>query len=426
VVYSLLIVVAFGAAWKPFEITTDFGVFARADGESMMQRDALILAHGKQEGLSARRRLEAQAVAEASSGGRQLSQNSHYMTRHISVYYRPKAGNALDERVLREIRAFERRLRGMEAWKQMCYERVTFDVKEQWLCDPGESMASIAYPTQAKVANTPGVSFKFKFDGNGVEPLRAGALLQYMDNAYNHLKDTSRELKRYLPKAFAEEYHLHQSLSPPPAAIRSTFTFKILFGLGVVDIKEVKAELKKVGADWKAFVADHVYPLLRSTADSEEYEHIDIYYAGGGLAEIEVVQTLYSDILLAIGSILFVSLYMWLHIRSLLISIGCFFIIFSSVPLAYVMTPLAETTIATFLSLFLVTVIDIDVIFIFNDFWDQSVNYRKTTESRLVWMMLRGGKSCLATSLTTSLSFFANLASCLQPLREFGLFMVYL
>jgi len=37
--------------------------------------------------------------------------------------------------------------------------------------------------------------------------------------------------------------------------------------------------------------------------------------------------------------------------------------------------------------------------------------------------MLRAIRSCLATSVTTSISFFANLASCLQPLREFGMFM---
>merc|ERR1740122_484674 len=38
-------------------------------------------------------------------------------------------------------------------------------------------------------------------------------------------------------------------------------------------------------------------------------------------------------------------------------------------------------------------------------------------------MIKHGGISCLATSLTTAVSFFANLVSVLQPLREFGLFM---
>ena len=68
----------------------------------------------------------------------------------------------------------------------------------------------------------------------------------------------------------------------------------------------------------------------------------------------------------------------------------------------------------------------------------QEQGHKLPLESRCMWMpgpqcpcvghldvcgglrIVHAGESCLATSMTTALSFFANLASALQPLREFG------
>ncbi|CAK0808176.1 unnamed protein product [Prorocentrum cordatum] len=96
--------------------------------------------------------------------------------------------------------------------------------------------------------------------------------------------------------------------------------------------------------------------------------------------------------------------------------------IFVSIPVAYVLAPSSKTTVASFLSLFLMAGIGSDTVFVCVDFWDQSKDC-KHVKHRVVFLLTHAGKSCLATSLTTSVSFFANLASVLQPLREFGLFM---
>jgi hypothetical protein len=429
VVYIVAIVIVFGAFWKPLDLDTSFAGFARADGESMQQRDAFLLALTEQDGLGRRRRLEedqeilpAAPAAELGAGGRRLSEVAHFVKRSLIIIYSPKAQNAFDERVLSEIRDFEQRLRSLEGWRYFCHDRI-IDESERWLCDPGESVAAIAYPTQVQdndTAESPGVSYKLRFDGRGEEPFRTTSLLQYMGYSYLRLGDESRNLRRYFPRDFSDAWQNSQTMVPRPVAIRSRFTFMINFGLVSWPMQQVRQEAHRVKEQYEQFISDEVYPLLRSTA--EDYEHTDIYYTGDHIVGIEVEQTLMSDILWVIGCLAFVTAYMWFHIRSLLISLGCFFIIFASVPMAYVMAPAARTTIASFLSLFLVTVIDIDVVYIFIDFWDQS-GHLKSTEQRLVWMLLRGGASCLATSLTTSLSFFANLASCLQPLREFGLFM---
>ncbi|CAE8648055.1 unnamed protein product, partial [Polarella glacialis] len=113
-----------------------------------------------------------------------------------------------------------------------------------------------------------------------------------------------------------------------------------------------------------------------------------------------VNKTLMTDLLYAIGSILFVILYLRLHTGSFLISISSFCIIFTSVPVAYVVTPAAKTTIASFMSVFLITGIGCDVVFVFTDFWEQGKGM--AMEDRLMWMLVHAGSSCLATSVTTA------------------------
>ena len=49
----------------------------------------------------------------------------------------------------------------------------------------------------------------------------------------------------------------------------------------------------------------------------------------------EVNRTLLMDIFWALGSICFVTAYLWWHTGSLLLAIGSFFIIFISIPVAY-------------------------------------------------------------------------------------------
>ena len=64
--------------------------------------------------------------------------------------------------------------------------------------------------------------------------------------------------------------------------------------------------------------------------------------------------------------------------------------------------------------------------FIFTDLWVQSAVERGgnlTLAERLVWTYERGAFAMLITTMTTSASFFSNLASAIVPIREFGTFM---
>jgi hypothetical protein len=82
-------------------------------------------------------------------------------------------------------------------------------------------------------------------------------------------------------------------------------------------------------------------------------------------------------------------------------------------------------SLASFLSLFLVVGLGSDVVFVYTDFWHHAERMEdlEGMDSKLLWTLQNAGKASLATTVTTALSFFANLVSVLRPLREFGMFM---
>jgi hypothetical protein len=236
------------------------------------------------------------------------------------------------------------------------------------------------------------------------------------------------EPARYFPMDFTYQFREHAfsgsmaSLleTQRPGMLRSHFVFPLHYGYEDEPGTERRKKLNEVKTKYTTFIENTLLAFLTEAA--EKMEFADLYFSGDGVSSAEIELAVFKDIMLALGSIFFVTFYMYCNIRSWIVTLGCFCIIFASVPVAYVLTPMAKVTIASFMSLFLITVIDIDVIFVFLEFWDQG-QHLEQLDRRIVYMLLNAGQSCLATSLTTALSFFANLASVLQPLREFGLFI---
>mmetsp|Transcript_11065 Transcript_11065/g.24294 ORF Transcript_11065/g.24294 Transcript_11065/m.24294 type:complete len:854 (+) Transcript_11065:1158-3719(+) len=72
-----------------------------------------------------------------------------------------------------------------------------------------------------------------------------------------------------------------------------------------------------------------------------------------------------------------------------------------------------------------------DLLFVFTDAWKQglraarksSTSTRDARRAAIVWVYEHAAMSCAATTFSTAASFFANLASVLPALREFGFFM---
>jgi len=403
--YLLCTIALVAGLWRPVVLEQDLKTFVRADGQALRDSDA----------YTALGKIRTELHEKYLSGGRRLEGPPDWFFRGIEVLYAPRNGlSALDHRVLSEVRDFENRLRSLPGWQDFCLRRSPADYP-QWACDPGESFAAYAWPTQVPPSYE-GERFSLKWDRAGTVPLDVHAVFAYMRDIWDTSQDLRGDEWLYFPKFF--DRLTYDTIEPE--LMRSKFSFSVIYGSSD-DPSTVRVQNSmKATQEYDKFIQEELHPLLAS--GSRESRYIDIFYRGSDLEGFEALQAMQQDILWALGSIAFVTAYMAFHVRSVPFTFGAFFCIFFSVPLAYVLVPAAKTTFASLMSLFLITVIDIDIIFVFNDFWTQSERYG-SVERRLTWTIVRAGRSCMATSLTTSLSFFANLLSCLQPLREFGLFM---
>jgi len=440
-VYFVLLVAStvIGFLVRPFELDTDFSAFIRADGQAMRRREAYLSALGEKKGINDERRLQdswhdteepdlsdddiiyssaddlpvdrEDIEKHSLSRGRQLQNVRYYTVYELILMYVGDHGDSLSHGALKGIRDFEIGLRSLNGWKLMCDENSATTVG---LCNPGQTVASYAWPTKSP-PQIEGQEFLLKFDANGNEMLPKPAFLSYLQQS----SSLHHDLRRIFPKTF-ELPPVEGNVSIPAAeGVRSTFRFRIIVGGAGDSTSQVSKRAADLKEKYQTFIADEVYPYL-SKADIDGCK---VYYYGDHIIGYEIEYTIQKDALWAIGSMSFVMVYLYFHTRSKLLTVACLGIIFSSVPLAYAMTPASKVTIASFLSLFLITGIGSDVVFVFKDFWDRSALMTTKIDVRLAWMLVHAGKSCLATSLTTSVSFFANLASVLQPLREFGLFM---
>jgi len=407
--YLILTIALTGALWRPITLDNDLSSFVRADGQALRYYDAFQGARDVQQDLNNKYLASPRRLQEAGY--------EEWTLKAFQIVYASRGGlSMLDSRALQEAKSLEDELRRLPGWQDFCVMRNT-PVFPRWLCDPGESLLAFAWPTQMK-PESEHERFRLRLDRGGSEHLSMAALFAYFGKIYDgkNQQDLRGDPLQYLPTDFKRG-----SLeTDPPMALRSKFSFPIVYGDARWPGAQLSVALRKTEEEYSQFILEQVYPIV-STA-SERMQYIDVFYASSEMNVHEVLMAMETDILWALGSIGFVTLYMGYHIRSVPFTAGAFFTIFASVPVAFVLVPMAKTTFASLMSLFLITVIDIDIIFVFNDFWKQSARWEEV-DIRLAWTIVRAGRSCLATSLTTSVSFFANLLSALQPLREFGLFM---
>jgi len=292
----------------------------------------------------------------------------------------------------------------LPAWKDYC---ATTTEETLSLCETGLSFANYALPTFGiEVGEI--VPSNMTLDGRGQQvPLETGFRLMKQHNLIDFL----------LPLDWEESEPFQTNV------LRTCFRFRFYCCNTLEGLAVERAEVTKAKALWREFT-EQVLPILQA---AEPGAGISVYYNGPGFSDIEVTETLMGDIYLATGSLVFVLFYLVLHTQSFLLGSMGLVIVVLAVPLAYVATAILsgsnKINIASCLSLFLIVGLGSDVIFVYSDFWKMSVHYRETHADRMAWTYWRAGKASLATTATTALSFFANLASVLRALRNFGLFM---
>jgi len=348
----------------------------------------------------------------ARSGSRRLQSGSTLYTGFdVILAYELKEDQAADllhETTLRRLRALESEMKSLPGWVSRCSQT---EPKFRSLCETGISFVSHAYP-QISVPTGQVVPTTLDFNGTGSAQIPLGIATRMVE---------ARELDKIIfPEGF---HHSLEGLR----YLRSAFRFEFRC-CNSMDSNAYQREMVDAWkADWKEFLVE-LLPYLQGLSLNQELP-FKVYYEGSDIDSVEVMQALLKDISFAGGSVVFVLLYVMLHTRSFLIGVAGLLAVILTIPLSYVLSAMLTggrtITIASFVSLFLVVGLGSDVIFVYSDFWKNSAKIEElqSLQERLVWTYVHAGKASLATTSTTAVSFFANLASVLKPLREFGFFM---
>eukprot|EP00931_Biecheleriopsis_adriatica_P047463 TRINITY_DN27366_c0_g1_i1.p1 TRINITY_DN27366_c0_g1~~TRINITY_DN27366_c0_g1_i1.p1 ORF type:complete len:1723 (-),score=331.85 TRINITY_DN27366_c0_g1_i1:45-5213(-) len=418
----LLTPLLIAALWPGFQVNNSMSAFLEADSPSNAVRSAYLGALPFRSPDA--RRLE---ETEQSSAPRELMTGfmpqidpkvMYKLTNFVLLYRTTADGGILNTAILSKIRQFELGLRDSKVHQRICSELSTPGLDR--LCDPGYSVINAAYPTLVLPGgegnDTDAVSFlDQRLDGRGMKALPLSvtkALLQ----SKQVIKD------QILPKKFRDGIPDDAVLD----TVRSTFYFNMDCCMIDVSSSARRQSLNRLSMEWDVLMAEHHSKFL---AFNKANKDIQVYFEGSGMMTYQLLLTLKSDSLMAAGSVSFIILYLTLHAGSAVVSCGAIFLTFLAIPAAFVATAVISgsntVTGAAFLSLFLISGLGADIVLVFVAFWKDSLSHHEKEDvvPRIIYLYKNAGLACLATTLTTAASFFANLASVLRALREFGFFM---
>eukprot|EP00435_Cladocopium_sp_Y103_P011691 s2735_g3.t1 len=401
-----LMIISIGMVTRPMEVEIDWDSFLKTDVNTSTMRDIFLFA--LQQRQTDRRLTEDRELSEA----RELQGNRLYYHNDLYLAYQIPEGEDAGEHGLMSdgwlssVRTFEQRLRSGYEWQVLCNRSDDID---RPLCDYGVSLVNYLYPSPM-IAGPDVVPNSLVYDAGGIQSLAPQVVTVLMEE--HRVKDI------IVPRNYED--------GTPLRSIRTAFRFKRFCCTSVQSASEQRAVLTEMRAHWDRFLDDTVIPALREEQFRDKRK-LDMFYTGSTLYSKEVTSTLMGDLFLAGGSMAFVLVYLILHTNSILLGCLGLMLIASAIPTSYVLFALVtgsnKMSIASFLSVFLIVGLGSDVVFVYTDFWADSRLRKVNYGSRMTWTLVHAGKASLATSVTTALSFFANLASVLKPLREFGFFM---
>ncbi|CAE7524976.1 Disp1 [Symbiodinium natans] len=403
---------AYGVFWRELagiNVVTDTSVFLEADSRSNAIRAAYLQAYNQRDPSARRlgpRRLMSGYMPP-------IDVNDMYKMHNLQLYYRTDApGGLLDPGLAAIIRSFELSIRNGPLYRKLCVEMTTPGLEGS--CDPGHSFVNAVFPSLSDPNLTEVEDldhYQRRLDGRGDSAFDSKVVEKVLMS-----KQEYQEL--ILPIGYEGGSRL--------AAARSFFAFNILCCRITDSGAERSKALSGIAKEWNAFLSEELLPKL--TSFNSRQNVIELNFEGGGLATLQLWSTLQADLLMAIGSVSFIVIYLTLHAGSPLLSCGSILLTILAIPSAYLASALLsgsrEVTGVAFLSVFLITGLGADVVLVFVTFWEASkTRFGTDTVARVKFLYCNAGLACLATTFTTAASFFANLASVLRALREFGFFM---
>ncbi|CAL1540358.1 unnamed protein product [Lymnaea stagnalis] len=174
------------------------------------------------------------------------------------------------------------------------------------------------------------------------------------------------------------------------------------------------------------FMVDNFRGTLYSLLD-DGLDGMTVNFQSRQLLIHDIFQQVIFDLLLAVGSFLFIFIFMLLQTSSLFLTSFSIFSILTS----FLGTNLVYRVVLDYryfgifhvLSIFIILGIGADNIFVFNDTWRATAHERHTSlEERLSSCYRRASKSMMITSLTTFVAFVSNAFSPLLAVSSFGVF----
>jgi len=394
--YTFLIAVTVGASWREVKVSTDLEEFRSVDGNASMRHSI---------------------YRESLRSMRAVKNNSRINDRRafeLELFYEAwNDTSVLKEAPLRDIHAFEHKLRALSGWKKLCSMS---DARAQFRCDPGESLGNYVWPKRLEPFLSPQGFFRLEFDGSSRERFPIPATLTYLNEGtaepHNPLK--------FLPQNFT-------GITGATRVMRSLFAFT-----------EPSVDDSAFSQEYEDFVKTELYPMIVEEIERSEREpdlekweepmHIRIYFRGDYIDEYEVRYALESDLKMAAGALVFAFLISWVQLRSLFLAFSGMALLTMTTLLAYVMVPVPQVGLASFLGVFLIYGLGGNALFCLQNLWTSLERMQSTgagLTDRVKALYVRASLEFMPL-FVTAICFYAFIASLLRPLREFGIFMAAL
>eukprot|EP00439_Symbiodinium_sp_Y106_P036328 s6179_g4.t1 len=377
------------------------------------------------------------------------------------TYVRRDDGNVLSASTLDYMRSIEKEVRSMEPFRKLCE---TAEPRFKHHCDPGISMVNVMYPFSVP----DGVDARIYFNGTGTASLLPVAVSLAQQERLTEAvwpeglandevklvgsktcgdgvpdcakwKDAGHCLPGAAHEVFMQDFCKatcgicdevpeQESASETAEGLTEITALRSYFALqafcceaGEPGQGQIVSEMDAV---WNAFVAELVELLTQKNANRGA---VRVFFSGDGISSYETFAAVGGDAMFAIMSYCFVLVYATLHTRSPFLALVGLSLVMLSIPASFAVFMLAsgsgELSLMMCLSVFIVIGVGSDMLFVYTDFYKQSLLFTRDPAERLKFTYLQAASSTAATTFTTAMSFFANLASVLRPLREFGFFM---
>ncbi|BFZ10068.1 hypothetical protein BsWGS_13107 [Bradybaena similaris] len=266
-------------------------------------------------------------------------------------------------------------------------------------------------------------------DEDGVV-LKPNSILRYFDGTYGtDLNDTefvnipktlyavytNPDLKEGLEKLISNDAVISRTDA------KSTLT-RSVFTIGVFRHPEMPA----INNFWEYSFEDKLHDLaLRGRAG------MTIYYFNRRMMFTELTNQVEKDILLAVGSFLFIVIFVFIQTQSVFITVfGIVSIILSFMWTNYIYRVLLGYTyfgIFHALSIFIILGIGTDDLFVFYDMWRATACMQvQSVERRFTFCYRHASTSMMLTSLTTAVAFMCNVFTPLYGISSFAVFTAIL